>query len=412
MSRLMIKDIKGKFIATMICAIIWYCEIIQYRFVVIRNMLLVLGVLMVFAIALDLSKRKIAKLRYLSKDVWLLGAYLGGTFLAGMLVAPVLSEHISHGISALEYYIVLLGICYYAITRKNVTFLAWNYVIMYAFAVILFLSSPQAIQEGGELRYSLSASMNSNIFAMSLTISIWAALYLVSLNKLHVIVGAVYSFAALYAIMMTASRKGLIGAILVVGLWVIMCYLPLQQRKRLQTSLVKYTVIAIGIMMAALILLPYYQSSYLFERMLGLVNLSDQSTINRLQMYVNGWGHLMDSPLLGYGFWGYSNFHFAYSHATIVEVPVSSGVFLSIVYFSTYIITAQQLWKRRKGRNIPDSRLVYISKVDNRVAMVLFALLLFYAFSLIHIYQLTSFVAFALVYSINGIDQLNGQRRK
>lgn len=411
MSKLIIKDVKGKIIAFMICAIIWYSDIIQYRFKVINNMLLILGVLLVGAIALDMTSRRLKKMRYLSKDVWLLGFYLVATFLLGMLVAPVLSAHISHGISAFEFYIVLLSVCYYAITRRNITFLAWNYVLMFTFAAILFLVSPQAIQEGSDIRYSLSKSMNSNIFAMGMTLAIWSALYLVSLNKLPFLMGIGYTFVLLYAIMLTASRKGLIGAVLVVGLWILMCYLPLQRRKRLQTSLVRYSVVALGVFCAALILLPYYQSSYLSERMKGLVQLSDQSTLNRLTMYVNGFNHLMDSPLLGYGFWGYANFHLSYSHATIIEVPVSSGVVLSIVYFSTYVITALQLWKNRKGRNVPDADLVYISKVENRSAMVLFALLVFYTISIIHIYQLPSFIAFAMIYSINAFSNADRYRR-
>ena len=329
------------------------------------------------------------------------------TFICGAIVSPNLSAHISHGITCIEFYIIMLAVCYYASTRGNITFLAWNYVLLYSFSVFVFLQSPQVVREGTAIRYSLSSNLNVNAFSMGITMAIWSILYLIMLKKINIFFGAGTVGIFLYSILLTGSRKGLIGAAICIILWVFVCYLPLNRNHGIWNSVAKFASVLVISIALLYFIAPIYSGSYMAVRMQSLLNQSDLSTANRISMYRNGFQYTLRSPILGYGFWGFAHFFGGYSHANLIEVPVSSGIPLALLYFATYVTTGKKLLHNRKELVHNESINQYQDQVRIGVAFVLFAMLLFYSISVIHIYEISSFISFAFIYSANDIYQAN-----
>lgn len=402
---MVIRDIKGKLIVFLICSIILYSGVLQFGYLTIPNALLILGVLLIITIISDFSLQKKSLLVGVSSELKILGLYLIATFIFGCVMTPDIGMHISHGISIIEYFVVALAVYYYSVTRKNTTFLAWFYLILYSICVVIFIRSPQAVFEGTQIRYSLTSSMNVNSFSMGLTMATWATMYLISLKKINIIIGSFLTGVYLYSIVLTASRKGLIGALLCIVLWVFICYLPLDKDNMSLKRILKIFVITSVAVTLILVIAPKYLDSYMAVRMKGLSSQSDLSTLARIDLYKSGIEYIKWSPILGHGFWGFSYYYGVYSHATIIEVPVSSGIPLAVIYFGTYFVTFRNFIRNKRKVQVFQNQELYNQKVSLAVGLVLFLLMCFYALSVIHIYELSSYVAFAYIYSVNDITK-------
>ncbi len=390
-------DPAGIMMKLLTAAIIAYSEALQF-FYPVNNALLMLGMPLFFIFFYELfdpSKKAIRReANRPSKAVFLTGAYVFFTFALGFVVAPERSGHLSKGISVVEYYLVMAIICHIIGSRKSLSFYLKTYAILGTASCIKFLLDPKQYSDQGEIRYSLAEHLNCNTFAMMLALSIWSLLFLVSAKKIKPIFAFPAIAAMFYSIVMTGSRKGIIGAALCLALWLLLCYFKPTKRISLKTIL-KILAICIAAFVLIVWIFPWFANSFLFQR---FNNMEEEGSFaNRMKMYKVGLEYIARSPILGWGYWGFAHFYGVYSHTTIIEVPVSGGVPLALVYFYSYFVIAKVLWKRRKSGllNLTDDEEEAI--LMHRMITILFTMMLFYSLVIIHIYELSSFAAFGCI---------------
>ncbi len=386
-------DPLGVWMVILICAIVWYRDFVT-KYMQISNMLLLLGGGLVLIVIFDLLNGRGRRAFFsLPKAIYLITAYMALTYLFGFLTAPTISVHFSEGLTYVEFTVIMLCICYYAKTRGSTRFLVINYALVYTLMAFLFVLDPVVVSEGAVTRYSFSRDMNSNSFAMALTMGIWSLLYLTSLNKLKLWISAPICGVMMYASFMTGSRKGIFGLLIVFVLWIFVCYLRPGQNISVGKKFGRLAAIVAVVTVGLIILLPYFENSAVAYR-LGIMG-EDTSSDLRMEMYSKGVEYVSQSPLVGYGFGGFRQFYGLYSHATWVEVFVAAGIPLAILYFSSYVNIFANIC-RVAGKRVRHF-LSPTTDVHVRMHAILFVVMMFYTISIIHIYNINSFYSFAMI---------------
>ena len=225
---------------------------------------------------------------------------------------------------------------------------------------------------------------------MGLSFATWTVLYLIGRKKVKLLFGIALISLFLYGIFLTGSRKSLLAVILMVLLWLILCYNNIEKKKTLYKNM--YLVM---ILLGAISLLsPYYYDSTISERMRSF---GDEigSGIGRWALYESGYKYFLESPIFGYGYGGFKLLYGRfYSHSTIVEIFVSGGLIGGIIYFSVYIMLFLKLFRLSFLSNTEKYNQTI---VDIRAVFILFLGMLFYATVIIHPYDLHSMVILGLI---------------
>lgn len=401
--KLTIKDAPGFFIKFFSCTIMWYSWVLQGRFFTVNNLLLFLGLLLLIAFVVDYCssfyRMRIAKLPL---SLWLMLAYVVFSSISGVIFAVDFRSHINQSINIFENTILSLVISYYIISRKDNLFYIYNYAIMFFVMAIISIIKPVYIYSvyNSSYRYTYSLITNSNEFAMELTVGIWAILTLVSLRKIRFIFGFPAAVLLFYPIVLSGSRKGLIGAAVVFLLWLFFVYLNNYESKKTTIKLLlRVVVVLIFFFIIAYIIIPFVSDSFVWDRMINYAK--EESFKSRMDMYATGI-ELIVVNFFGIGFQGFSYIYGLPSHSTIIEVFVSSGWLLGIVYFYNYFIIGKRLLRYRiQAKHYDNNTDITI----NKMMIILYILMLFYAFVVIHIFEKLSFVNFAVLISSYYINE-------
>lgn len=379
-------DIYGFLIKVMICAIMWYKEVIQYKFYTGEYVFIILGVVLASLVVIDYSKNLKRHIFRFPKALLYIISYIIFTFLFGTVTTPNAFYHNRYGIIMMGFALVMIFVYYYCITRRSYEFIIWNYLAIYIFMLIVFFAYPETVRSGGGIRYSFSKSLNPNSFAVGLSTGTWAILYFISQRKIKLLIGFPICGFMIYAIFLSGSRKGLIGTVLCIALWFVSYYIPLRGNNGILNVFIKIVVVITIIFAMILILLPYFSDSIISTRMQNI--FKDDSYISRIQMYKYGIQLLKKSPLFGYGFWGFAIFYGVYSHSTIIECIVSSGIPISLIYFASYIeifknlFALDRLYKKKWNKNL----------IIIRHFLILFFMMVLYTVCVIHFYDLCYFI--------------------
>ena len=199
---------------------------------------------------------------------------------------------------------------------------------------------------------------------------------------------------------MTGSRKSLIAVLLVLLLWTLLCYMQIKKSKHVIWNIFAISLI---VYIVLLFLKPYYSDSILSSRMSFIGNEFEGGGYGRWGLYNYGYELMKTSPMFGYGYGGFKVLYGRfYSHATLVEIPVSGGIIGSILYFSAYILLYMKLFKH-SFRN----KRVYgniVQKEEARLLFILLIMLMFYSTVIIHPYDLNSMAMIGLL--IGGTNTL------
>lgn len=385
-----IQDLRGLLIKFLICAILWYKDLIQV-YLPMGPMFLLLGVLLTAVVLFDnYSAKGQHSLEKLPKASYLVFLYVLLSFMFGLIVTPNRSSFLSNGFTVVEFMVIMMYVCYYARTRGSLDFLLWNAIVLYFVICVFFLVAPVTVLEKGVKRYSISESVNPNSLSMNMAIGVWATLFMISSKKLHPALGLPICGAMAYACVMTASRKGFIGLAIAIVLWTLFVFLPSDDPKNVRKKVIRLLIVLAVVAVAIRLLLPVLEKTAVFTRFEGMGE--DSSTRVRRNMYSVGLEYLKASPIFGYGFWGFQHFYGVYSHSTWVEVFVSSGIPLALLYFSSYLVILWGLIHRYLF-----NRKNSMSNTSAKMYMILFTMEMFYTVCIIHIYNLTSFVLFGLL---------------
>lgn len=276
---------------------------------------------------------------------------------------------------------LILGYLIIRITiyKRNESFIA------IALCVSGMILSLYMIVSGGEAyvsnRYSISEGMNVNTLAVLIMFSIWALSRICEekrnlvISLLLMIIGTSLS---LYVVMLTASRKGMIGLLFIVLFWLVRCFLPMIKRN---SPVISLLAIFAGLALVLYILYRYrdafiLRSSTLFERMDEFAD-GDGDWLIRWDMIKDAIQVGITHPIFGVGLNNYRLYSAfgSYSHNTYAEAFACTGIFGTLPLFSSFAYCGIIIMKDR-------STLRY-----NMLYMLLYFLFLYTCISQISFYN-------------------------
>jgi O-antigen ligase len=239
--------------------------------------------------------------------------------------------------------------------KKNVSTVMLAIIIG---GVILLLSSFYTGEffEAGEFRPGARVeglAGNANGFAYHMMFIVYGVFYFWK-KKTSVIWRIVLSSIvglSVIGIVYSGSRTGLIGFIVFLLLWWILC-----GRKRLSEHPIKIYAVLMVISFALYRFVDYI----LFSSFLGyrIQHLQDSSIRLRLQFYKDGFDMIIHNPIFGVGL---SNFSMlssltgAYSHSNYIEIASTTGIIGFILFFSIYFIMWRRLTRIKKIYHEPQA---------------------------------------------------------
>ena len=374
-------------------ALIWlvfmYSSIIQ-QYIKISNAMLILGVGIMLFYFLSYTNEPFSIQSEVTIECRRFIPFMIYMLLVGIVFSPALSRHMSQWITSIEYMLIMIVIASKINRTGTESFQLMLLMESIVLAIVFFLN-PVKHNNG---RYALSMEMNPNGLGMSFCTGIWATLYYQSKKKVPLSLSFFLVGVFTYCIILSGSRKSIIAAGIIFILWFLFVFFPSTKEKRWGWGFVYLLFAAVIIIYIGNYLLDSYSNSTLYARMENLQYESTEGSRN--MMYRIGWNMFKARPLFGYGFQGYSYYNGAYSHSTLVEIPVSGGIIGSILYFYTYFISIRKvIYLFRWSSNREDLR---EEKIQIKMLLILWMAYLFFCTCIIHIYQFGSFIVFGLIF--------------
>lgn len=375
----------------MIWSISIYSAIIQNLFFEIPYGMLIFGVaILLFYYLTNSNKPFIFREEITEENIQLLW-FMAYSLIAGLLFSPEKSSHLSQWITCLEYLFIQIVIASLIQSSGTDTF----HTLLVAESIILavmFIRNPVNYQNSG--RYSLSADINPNGLGLGFVAGIWAILYKYQKKKVPLILTGVLVALFGYCIMLTGSRKSLIGAGIIIILWVFFCFIPSLKEQGTKRGVMTFLIMIVLGTIITRGFINMYADATIATRMDNL--FYEASEGNRSDMYRDGFELIKRNPIFGIGFKGFQYYFGSYSHATLIEIPVSGGILGAIIYFTAYYISLKKIiYIYRKSK--ADKKL---EPEQTRIKMIiiLWVAMAFYTICIIHPYQFDSCILFGIIF--------------
>ena len=308
--------------------LIVYVNFIQYK--VYQNSLIMLG-LGGMIVAITILRAMLQKKFIIEQSILVLLIFTIYMVIPTMLFGS--NESLDEYLTVVEYTIILICLVNFCTSIHEIDWLIKVKLLSTVLICIAFILNPVVYHDKvNTIQYTLVKNLNPNTFSLDILIGLWALLYFNAKKKLNIILTSLISLFFLYCIFITAARKSLISAMMVMTLWALLVYIPMNGYKISKKNLKRILFISVfGICVT------YYAGQRIFDsqmyyRLKSLVSGTDGSAIKRINMYLNGIDTFIKNPVFGYGFGGFQYLYGGYSHATVVEVPVSGGIIGTILY--------------------------------------------------------------------------------
>ena len=369
---------------------VFYSSIIQHKYLQISHGMLILGLitLCIYIMAHCFCPYDI--LGTITIETRVLLAYMIYMLFAGAFFSPDVDSHIEQWITSAQYLFLLILISSLIQETKTDTF-HWLLLIRAIILVYVFLMEP--IYYGGH-RYSISLEMNPNGLGMAFATGVWAALYQQQKRNISLIISFSVVVIFTYCVFKTGSRKALIAIGISVILWLLLCFFPSLKKCNRNKRILSVFVILIIIGISGWLFTKVYYDSVIATRMEDLLYETQEG--NRSNMYRAGFDMFKTSPLFGIGYQGFKYYYGLYSHATLVETPVSGGIIGAIIYFFAYYISIKRtihcVWATREKTEYETEHM------RAKMLLIMWGIMLFYTTCIIHQYILDSYIVFGIIF--------------
>ena len=257
------------------------------------------------------------------------------------------------GIKVIQLFLILINvfIIYNIITKYNLqdSFMRGillgsliNYVL-----VLNVIHAPFDVFEQGRAMGTLG---NANVLSMTMVISILVSIIYLQkekeISKIFYYYQYINMLLAIYAIVLTASKKGILfGSVLIVIYLILTAKDP---KKLLKLGVMSAIVIAI--------FLNFFKTDELqdsltriekrFSAFGGTMQGGSQfgSTAERIHMIELGWNHFMDKPLFGHGIDNFRVYGGTYSHNNYIEILFGVGFVGLLLYYSIFFFLLKKIF--------------------------------------------------------------------
>ncbi|WP_443124308.1 O-antigen ligase family protein [Halobacillus sp. B29] len=318
------------------------------------------------------------------------------SLMVGMFVALDKVLMINSIITYLQFLILTFVIIYVSIVEKSVEFFVNTFIFLVIICAITTLF--WGVDYGGG-RITMSPTNNPNTLGLTMTIGVGFILYKLNIKELFssiLYLSCILMF--IYIILFTGSRKSLLAVALLLVSWLLM--ISISQLKLLTiANKVKYTtLIIVLIILLSNVLYPLLQDSVLLTRLMAFFESGDST---REQMYREAFSIFANNPVFGVGFDQYRviSIFGTYSHSTYAEILANTGLLGAVLYFSPYFVLMKNYtiqWFNKKNNFITNQRY--------RVLFIMYGVLLFLGFGVIHIYDKTSILFLAILIAFYRVE--------
>ena len=382
--------------------LLFYIGWFQNLFFQVPRMSLILGFGMIILLMLYKMSTTENATFVLTKPIfiWLFFSYYA--LLSGLFVA--LDKGLL--IDSLSTYIQILLIVFYivniSVIEKDNKFFIKAYFIYSVIYMCTMLFWGVAVKGG---RLALSENSNPNNDGLTLFYGVFCFLMLLDtkkINRLLLSLGLIGLFS--YTIILTGSRKSFMALVILLFLWF---FLVFRRYWKLYSLPQKIILLLVAVIISSIAMSQFISillDSTLFKRLIeGGYSISSDKT--RSGMYQEAIKFFIDNPLCGIGFNHYRllSRYQTYSHSTYAEIISTTGIIGTLIYFLPYIIIIYNLFLlyiRKKGTMTSLKSLQYL---------ILMATMLALGIGVIHFYNITDNIMFALMISFYQVEK-NKQR--
>jgi O-antigen ligase len=250
----------------------------------------------------------------------------------------------------INMYIIYNSIKIYHLEKNFVYGVLIGALVNYLF-LLGFISPPFEIYNGFR---AMGTVGNANVLALLMNFSIVCSILYISLYKpkrLFLLYLSANIFFALYIIFLTASKKGLFLATILLIMFLLMNL----------KSIKKMVIISVLVVIALILFQKTVDQGEFFEQLGLFTNRFDEtisvfqgksqggSTGERIRFIELGVNLFAERPIFGFGIDNYRIFGRTYSHNNYIEVLVGLGLVGFIILMSMYLSV---LYKIRKIKNI------------------------------------------------------------
>lgn len=252
------------------------------------------------------------------------------------------------------------------------------------------------------VRMSISNTANSNALGVMMLFSIAMCIYRINTTEKRfkkLLPWILVSFVFAYYMISTASKKAILGTIILLVFWMIFS-LP----KQFSGSALLKWVLAVGVV--AILMFVFYtwfksnnyeRFKYVIDRMTAIRD--DESTQERSELMKAAWHVFLQHPVFGVGLnnFSYYNSYRTYSHSTYFELLSCTGIIGTVLFFVPVISIIRNL-KEKKDYYKHNDNSTYI---QTEYMLIVMAVVLFIyisqiaIYSFIHIYVLTVLLAYS-----------------
>lgn len=381
-----------------------YTNVLSYSLLTIRGLstALIAGAIM-FQLLHDRFKLR------LDKSFLALLLFASYAFVSGFLVAYDIDKALSTLLSFIEYLVVFYLVICYIISDGKPDFPMLVFILQALLTVVLMV-----FRGVGTKRISISDIVNVNTIGVTLAFAIGFVLYLIiAKNNRSVkwVIGIISIAILLIGVLLTVSKKAIIGGAVLIVLWAVFCYRSMFARIRLIWKL----LILLGAVVTGVFVYRWFMSQYAFQievllyRMDNLyVGDSDQARIYYIK---EGFRIFLSHPIFGVGLNNaryYNMLKETYTHCLYSELPACTGIIGTFIFGYTLVRPWVIISKKRESFKRKDSLLNTQTKYLLAIFVVFFAInftqIAFYAQNLMYILAVITGFAVSAPF-MNGQEQ-------
>lgn len=324
--------------------LLWYSEAIGYS-----NILLYGGIIIVvISFLLYINGRSTDILRIPSGLLsWI--AYGVTSLIIGLLIAADRGLLISSLMTFFAF--IFLCICISVVSRveQNSQWFT-NYLLAICVLCALYTIFNGYDYYNGVMVVTMGANNNPNTLGTLMVFGMFAVMYNEKKGVFQLVEALILLALFLYIIIITGSKKALLGGGVFLLIWII-GFLKDLKGKKLHYKITSVLIIAAICLIAFYYFTSTYMNTASFERMTTL--FTSGSTKMRSEMYEESIDFFKRSPLFGIG---YDQFRVLsryklYSHSTYAEVMADGGIIGMLLFITPILIAGFRLFKLRKRTN-------------------------------------------------------------
>lgn len=376
-----------------LCVLIFYTEFYQVSVESIEGFLVMTGLMLVCFFFLYILSYKVNLKEMLPFEITLLILFFVFTLITGVFVAPNFYLFLD-----LETFIgeaVVLCIVIMFLVKESPTNVSFIMLLLILTAISnalnLFVNGVGMVSNYNRITL---AGINANDIANSFNISLVAVLYYFNrVTNYKKILLVLLSLLLLFGIIITGSRKSIIGFYMLLIMYVcVYCLVGLNIKK---LSAIK-SILALVVAGVVLIASAYY---VLNNTVVG-IRLMEEQDIKRIMYYEEASAIFLDNPICGIGVNGFRYLHGVYSHSTYAELLCCTGFIGTLLYMAIYIVMYKKLSFLIKNTHDPTI------KNNAKLFKITIILLAFLGISMVHMYKMYSYV---LIGCISGFIAQNSK---